>query len=65
MERDRISLADLPQLSDTLLELARARAGPGSGGSTITYASRHTIRDHLKALVDQRHLILHGAGRSA
>ncbi|XUY29869.1 hypothetical protein RMR21_022600 [Agrobacterium sp. rho-8.1] len=31
----------------------------------ITQASRHTIKDHLKALVDRGHLVLHGAGRGA
>ncbi|MGV1866299.1 MULTISPECIES: hypothetical protein [unclassified Rhizobium] len=31
----------------------------------ITDASRHTIKDHLKALVNQGHLVLHGAGRGA
>lgn len=29
----------------------------------ITEASRRTIKDHLKALVDQKHFVLHGAGR--
>jgi len=32
---------------------------------TASYASRHTVKDHLKALVDQGHLALHGAGRGA
>lgn len=31
----------------------------------ITDASHHTIKDHLKALADQGHLVLHRAGRGA
>jgi len=66
MERERIILADLPELSVLILELARehgritvAEAARASG------ASRHTVKDHLKSLVEQGHLALHGAGRGA
>ena len=66
MERERIMLARMPELSVLILELARehgrvtvAEAVRVSGGS------RNTIKDHLKALVEQGHLTLHGAGRGA
>jgi Fic family protein len=66
MERERIILADMPELSVTLLELAREHGRiTVAEAARITDASRHTIKDHLKALVDQRHLVLHGAGRGA
>lgn len=66
MERERIILADMPELSVTLLELAREHGRITVGeAARITDASRHTIKDHLKALVDQGHLVLHGAGRGA
>lgn len=66
MERERIILADMPELSVTLLELAREHGRiTVSEAARITDASRHTIKDHLKALVDQGHLVLHGAGRGA
>jgi DeoR/GlpR family transcriptional regulator of sugar metabolism len=56
----------MPELSGTLLELARERGRiTVAEAARITGASRHTIKDHLKALVDQGHLILHGAGRGA
>lgn len=66
MERERILLADMPELSATLLELARehGRITVAEAGR-ITDASRYTIKDHLKALVAQGHLVLHGAGRVA
>lgn len=66
MERERIILADMPELSVTLLELAREHGRiTVAEAARITDASRHTIKDHLKALVDRGHLILHGAGRGA
>jgi Fic family protein len=66
MERERIILADMPELSVTLLELAREHGRiTVSEAARITDASRHTITDHLKALVDQGHLVLHCAGRGA
>jgi Fic family protein len=66
MERERIILADMPELSVTLLELAREHGRiTVAEAARITDASRHTIKGHLKALVDQGHLVLHGAGRGA
>jgi Fic family protein len=66
MERERVMLAALPELSVLILELTRehgrvtvAEAVRASG------ASRNTVKDHLKALLEQGHLILHGAGRGA
>ena len=56
-------LAASPELSVLILELAR-----GHGRVTVAEAvrvsgaSRNTIKDHLKALAEQGHLILHGAG---
>lgn len=62
MERERIILADMPELSVTLLELAREHGRiTVAEAARITDASRYTIKDHLKALVDQGHLVLHGA----
>lgn len=66
MERERIILADMPELSVALLELAREHGRiTVAEAARVTDASRHTIKDHFKALVDQGHLVLHGAGRGA
>ncbi|CUX52719.1 Fic family protein [Agrobacterium fabrum] len=66
MERERIILADMPELSVALLELAREHGRiTVAEAARITHASRHTIKDHLKALVDQGHLVLRGGGRGA
>lgn len=49
MERERIILADMPELSVTLLELAREHGRiTVAEACRITDASRHTIKDHLK-----------------
>jgi Fic family protein len=66
MEREHIILADMPELSVALLELAREHGRiTVAQAARITNASRHTIKDHLKALVNQGHLAPHGAGRGA
>ncbi|HYG89951.1 MAG TPA: DUF977 family protein [Azospirillum sp.] len=64
IERERVILGALPELSVQILELARER-----GRITIaealkaTGANRSTIKDHVAALAAQGHLIRHGAGR--
>jgi len=66
IERERILLGDLPQLSVAILELARER-----GRVTIaeavkaTGASRNTVKDHIRQLTVKQHLTRHGAGRGA
>ena len=66
MERERIILADMPELSVALLELAREHGRiTVAEAARITHAIRHTIMDHLRARVDKGHLVLHGAGRGA
>ena len=66
MERERIMLARMPELSVLILELAREHGRVTVAEAVrVSGASRNTIKDHLKALVEQGHLTLHGAGRGA
>ncbi len=66
MERERIMLAQMPELSVLILELAREHGRVTVAEAVrVSGASRNTIKDHLKALVEQSHLTLHGAGRGA
>ena len=66
MERERIVLGDLPELSVQILELAREHGRVTVAEAVrLSGASRHTVKDHLKALVERGHLVLHGAGRGA
>ena len=64
MERERLILGDLPDLSVQILELARehgrvtvAEAAKAAG------ANRNTVKDHLRALTEAGHLERRGAGR--
>lgn len=66
MERERVMLAALPELSVLILELARQHGRVTVAEAVrVSGASRNTIKDHLKALAEQGHLTLHGAGRGA
>ncbi|MCZ7977763.1 DUF977 family protein [Agrobacterium sp. MAFF310724] len=64
VERERILLCDLPELSVAILELARERGRVTMmDAARATGASRNTVKDHLRALTEQGHLTLHEAGR--
>jgi len=66
MERERIMRAALPELSVLILELAREHGRVTVfEAARLSGVSRHTVKDHLKSLVEQGHLTLHGAGRGA
>ncbi|MGH6619733.1 MAG: Fic family protein [Alphaproteobacteria bacterium] len=66
MERERVMVAALPELSVLILELVREH-----GRITISQVvrasgvNRNTVKDHLKSLAEHGHLQLHGAGRGA
>ena len=64
IERERLILGDLPELSVLILELCRERGRVTvSEAAKVTGASRNTIKDHLKALKSAGHIEQHGAGR--
>jgi Fic family protein len=64
IQRERLILGDLPELSVQILELCREHGRVTvAGAATVTGASRNTIKDHLKALTRAGHIEQHGAGR--
>lgn len=64
IERERILLGDLPELSAQLLELARDRGRiTVAEAVTLIGANRNTIKDHLRTLTNGGHLERHGKGR--
>ena len=66
IERERLILGDLPELSVRILELCRERGRiTVAEAAKVTGASRNTIKDHLKALTKAGHLEQHGAGRGS
>ena len=66
IERERLILGALPELSVRILELCRERGRITVAEATkVTGANRNTIKDHLKALTRAGHLQQHGAGRGS
>ena len=64
IERERLVLGDLPELSVRLLELCREHGRVTVADAVkVTGANRNTIKDHLKALTRAGHIEQHGAGR--
>ena len=64
LERERLILGDLPELSVQILELCSERGRVTVAEATkATGASRNTIKDHLRTLTRAGHLRRHGAGR--
>lgn len=64
IERERILIGDLPELSVQILELCRERGRVTVAEvSKLTNVSRNTVKDHLAALTEKGHLVRHGAGR--
>lgn len=66
MEHEWVMLAALPELSVLILELAREHGRVTMAEAVrVSGASRNTIKEHFRTLVEQGHLVLHGAGRGA
>lgn len=66
LERERAILGNLPELSVQILEICRERGRVTvAEAEKLTGANRNTIKDHLKALTRDGHIVLHGAGRGA
>ena len=64
IERERLNLDALPELSVQILDLCRERGRVTVADATkVTSANRNTIKDHLKALTRAGHIEKHGGGR--
>lgn len=65
IERERVLLGDLPELSLRILEVAREHGRVTvAEAARATGASRNTIKDHIRSLAGKGHLERHGAGRA-
>lgn len=66
VERERIILSALPELSVQILEHARGRGRVTVADIvTLTGTSRNTLKQHFRHLVQKGYLVLHGSGRGA
>ena len=66
IEREKLLLGDLPELSVQILTLCGERGRVTiSEIQKVTGANRSTVKDHVSALTRNQHLTRHGAGRGA
>jgi Fic family protein len=66
VERERIVLASLPDLSLQIIEFTREHGRiTMAEAMTLTGSSRNTLKQHFRHLVDRGHLESHGSGRGA
>ncbi len=64
VEREKLVLAALPGLSLQIVEFAREHGRVTIGEAIkLTGASRNTLKQHFRALVERGHLDQHGSGR--
>lgn len=64
VEREKLILATLPELSLQIVEFAREHGRITMGDAIrLTNTSRNTLKQHFRALVERGHLEQHGSGR--
>ena len=66
VESERLVIADLPDWQIQIIEFVRQH-GRVTMAEMVrkTGASRNTLKDHFRSLVENRHLILHGTGKGS
>ena len=65
VEREKIILSNLPELSLKIVEQARTHGRVTIGDMIkLTGVSRNTLKEHFRILTEKNHLVLHGAGRT-
>lgn len=64
IEREKLVLSNLPELPVQILDQAREHGRVRIGDMVkITGASRNTLKEHFRILVENGHLAMHGKGR--
>jgi Fic family protein len=66
VEREKIVLSAMPELSVRIVEYAREHGRVTIGDmATLTGTSRNTLKAHFRQLLGKGHLVMHGRGRGA
>jgi len=66
MDREHLLLAQIPELSQKIIELAQTRGRITIGEiQTLTNANRNTIKKHLENLVASKRLMKNGTGKGS
>lgn len=64
LEREKLLMAQLPELSLQILELVKSRGRiTNNDAVTLTGANRNTVKKHFENLVEQNHLQKNGVGK--
>ena len=65
IEREKLMLAALPELAARIIDEARSRGRVTMGNMIrLTGASRNTLKEHFKRLLEQGHLVREGTGKA-
>ncbi|MCP4010619.1 MAG: DUF977 family protein [Proteobacteria bacterium] len=66
VEREKIVLSALPELSIQILDQAREHGRVTMGDMVkLTGVSRNTLKEHFRSLIEKNHLVMHGSGRGS
>jgi Fic family protein len=66
IEREKVVLSAMPELSVRIVEHAREHGRVTIGDmATLTGTNRNTLKVHFRQLLGKRHLVMHGRGRGA
>jgi Fic family protein len=66
VEREKVVLSVMPELSVQIIEHARQHGRVTIGEMVaLTETSRNTLKEHFKQLQEKGHVVLHGKGRGA
>jgi len=66
IRREKIVLDALPPLSVQILDIARTQGRVTvADAAQITGTNRNTVKDHIRSLAENGHLVRHGAGRGS
>jgi len=66
VEREKIVLSALPELSIQILDYAREHGRVTMGDMVkLTGVSRNTLKEHFRSLTEKGHLVMHSSGRGS
>jgi len=66
VEHERLVLAALPELDLQIIDYVRQHGRATMADLVrVTGASRNTLKDHFRSLVEKQHLIRHGSGKGS
>lgn len=66
VEREKLVLAALPELAVQIIDYARQHGRVTMGDMIrVTGASRNTLKEHFRSLIEKRHIVRHGSGKGS